>query len=154
MYIKGAIVVSMRHVAFWGKIVECDPFASYMPRGNGHASHNKHATDLVYFSKYCHCHCESLDNYVSSMHIKGAIIVSMRYTAWQGKILKCDPITSDMPLENDHISYNMHAKALVHISKDHHCHCEYIDIQNRSIPCILWDIWPFPWGMLPVIGSH
>ena len=66
------------------------------------------------------------------MHIKGANVVSMRHAALQGKILKCDPITGDMPHGNDPISYNMHAKALFYISKYHHCHCEYIDIK----PCL------------------
>ena len=32
-----------------------------MPHENVHLSHNMHATDLVYISKYSHCHCESLD---------------------------------------------------------------------------------------------
>ena len=60
MHIKGAIVVSMRRVAWQGKIVECDPIASDMPHGNGHTSHNMHATDLVFISKYCYFHYESV----------------------------------------------------------------------------------------------
>ena len=32
-----------------------------MPHENVHLSHNMYATDLVYISKYCHCHCESMD---------------------------------------------------------------------------------------------
>ena len=46
MLIKGAIAVSMRHVVWRGKIVECDPIAGDMLHGDGHPSQNMHATDL------------------------------------------------------------------------------------------------------------
>ena len=77
---------------------------------------------------------------MQTIYIKGAILVFMSHAARQGKIIECDPITGDMPHGNGHISHNMHAKDLVYISKEHHCHCEYIDIQTMSIACILWDI--------------
>ena len=70
------------------------------------------------------------------MHFKGAIVVSMRHNAWQGKIVECDQMAGDMPHESSHISLNMHATALVYISKDCHCHCEYIDLQTISLECI------------------
>ena len=38
-----------------------------MPHENVHLSHNMHATDLVYISKYSHCHCESLDMQIMSL---------------------------------------------------------------------------------------
>ena len=75
MHIKRAIVVSMRHVAWRGKIVKCDPITSNMPYGNGCTPHNMHARDLVYISKYCHCQYESIDVY--SMYIVGLVAVSM-----------------------------------------------------------------------------
>ena len=71
------------------------------------------------------------------MHIKGAIVVSMRHAASQGKIVECDLVAEDMPHENDHISLYMYAKALVYISKDCHCHCESIDMLTMSLACIL-----------------
>ena len=38
-----------------------------MPYINEHSSPNMNATDLVYISKYCHCHCESLDMQIMSL---------------------------------------------------------------------------------------
>ena len=61
MNIKGAIVVCMRHSASKGKIVECDLVAEDMPHENDHMSLYMYAKALVYISKNCHCHCESID---------------------------------------------------------------------------------------------
>ena len=71
------------------------------------------------------------------MHINGYMVISMRLVVWRGKIIECDPITGDMPHGNDHISLNMHAKALVYISKGCHCNCESIDMQTMFLACIL-----------------
>ena len=38
-----------------------------MPHGNGHTSHNMHARDMVYISKYWHCQCESIDMQTMSL---------------------------------------------------------------------------------------
>ena len=66
-----------------------------------------------------------------------------------GKVIKCDPITGDLPHGNEYISYNMQAKAGVHISKDRHCHCKYIVIQTMSLECIIRERSLLPWAMLP-----
>ena len=83
MHIKGAIVVFMRHAGCHGKFIECDLVAEDMPHENDHMSLYAYAKALVYISKDHHCHCESIDmltsNHVSSMHIKGAIVVFMRH---------------------------------------------------------------------------
>ena len=97
----------MRHAAGQGKIIEYGPIAGNMPHGNGHTSHNMHATHLVYISKYCHCHCESID--MQTMHIKEAIDFFMRHAAGQGKIIEVDPIASNMPHKNSHQSININA---------------------------------------------
>ena len=71
------------------------------------------------------------------MHIKRAIVVSMRHVAWRGKIIECDPITSNMPHGNGHTPHNMHATDLASISKDFECHCESFDMQTMTLACIL-----------------
>ena len=38
-----------------------------MPHGNGNTSHNMHARDLVYISKYCHYQCEFIDMQTMSL---------------------------------------------------------------------------------------
>ena len=53
MYINGAIVVSTKHAARQGKILECDPVAGSMPHGYGLISHNMHGIDMVLY-QYIH----------------------------------------------------------------------------------------------------
>ena len=48
------------------------------------------------------------------MHIKRAIVVSMRHVAWQGKIIECDPIPSNMPHGKDHIALSVYDTGLWH----------------------------------------
>ena len=50
----------MRHAASQGNIVECDLVAEDMPHEKGHMSLYMYAKALVYISKDCHCHCESI----------------------------------------------------------------------------------------------
>ena len=56
-YPKGQVGQSMHHKGRLHYVMLLDN----MPHENVHLSHNMHATDLVYISKYSHCHCESLD---------------------------------------------------------------------------------------------
>ena len=101
-----------------------------MPNGNGHTFHNMHSTDLVYISKDCHCHCESINMQTMHIIIKGAIVVFISHAAGQGKIIKCDPIAGNMLNRNGYTSHNMHTTDLIYFSKYCHCHCEYLDMQT------------------------
>ena len=53
----------------------------------------------------------------------------------------------NMPHRNNYVLLNMHARDMVCISIDSHWQWQYFDISTRSLACILWDVWPFPWGM-------
>ena len=87
-----------------------------MPHGNGHTSHNMHATDLFYISKYCHCHCESIDIY--GMHIDGLVAVSTVHVADNLVPLIDFALSGSMHHVNNYGPFKMHAVHMVCISID------------------------------------
>ena len=73
-------------------------------------SPNMHARDLVYISKYCHCHCESID--MQTMFIAFIAFV----------------LSGSMPHGNNYGSLNMQAIDIVDISIESQWQWQYFEI--------------------------
>ena len=89
------------HEACCQRLGHIQRFSTVMPHGNSYGSLNIHATEPVDTLKYCNCHCESIDM-PTILHIRGAIVESMRHAADNWVTFKDFALSGSMPHGNNY----------------------------------------------------
>ena len=85
-----------------------------------------HATDLISISKYCHCHCESIDVY--SMHIDGLMAVFMVHVSGDWVPLITFAPSGSMHHRNNYGPLHIHATGPVDTLNYGHYHGQSVDM--------------------------
>ena len=131
-------------------------FSGSMPQGNNYGSLNMNARDMVCIWKDWQWQCQYFWDIkqVCSMHIMGFMTISMRHVTGDWVTFNDFASPGNMPHGNNYGSLNMHVRDIVCIPRDLQWPWKYFEITKKSVACILWDVWPFPWGMSPAIGSY
>ena len=154
MHIVGCITISIEHVASdWVTFNDFALSGSMTYKNNyGSLNNNMHGLHINRFTMTVTIFWDI--NQVCRMHIMECMTISIGHVPGEWVTFNDFALSGCMHHQNNYGSLNMHARDMVCISRDSQWQWQYFNIYTRYVACILWDVRPFPWGMLPAIGSY